>query len=161
MSFWNWIKNMFKGLDGTVSFTYGGGVATGSNGWSFNIKSKFDSQLAGQPQYKGLVDGWRYIANMAIGLADDNYRALYGVIPGTNLSEFGQWIDAHRQAVYNEAQGWFTYVPPTSGGGSGSGSGSGSGGSGSGSGSSSGFAFPSSMLWIAGGALVLLLMMKR
>ncbi len=103
---------MFRGL-GSVNFTYGGGVATGSNGWSFSIRSRFDSQLASQPQYKGILDGWKYVANMAIGLADDDYRSKYGVIPGTNLSEFGQWIDGNRQAVYNEAQGWFTYVPPT------------------------------------------------
>jgi hypothetical protein len=60
---------------------------------------------------------------MAIGLADDDYRAKYGVMPGTNQSEFGQWIDGNRQAVYNEAQGWFTYVPPTGGTGTGTGTG--------------------------------------
>ncbi len=103
---------MFKGL-GTVNFTYGSGVASGSNGWSYSIRARFDSQMAAQPQYKGIVDGYIHLANMAIGLADDDYRSKYGVMPGTNLSEFGQWIDGNRQAVYNEAQGWFTYVPST------------------------------------------------
>lgn len=102
---------MFKGL-GSINFSYSSGTVTGSNGWSFSIRSRFDSQMAAQPQYKSIADGYVHLANMAIGLADDNYRSLYGVMPGTNLSEFGQWIDGNRQAVYADAQSWFTYVPP-------------------------------------------------
>ena len=110
---------MFRGL-GAVNFNYSGGIVSGSNGWSYDIRVRFDSQMAAQPQYKSLTDGYKHLANMAIGLADDNYRAAYGVMPGTNLSEFGQWIDSNRQAIYSDAQGWFTYVPPESGGGGGS-----------------------------------------
>jgi hypothetical protein len=159
---------MFKGL-GAVNFSYSGGTVTGSNGWSYPIRARFDSQMAAQPQYKSIADGYVHLANMAIGLADDNYRSLYGVMPGTNQSEFGQWIDGNRQAVYADAQGWFTYVPApippvqppittqptgetgtptnpfpgtTPGGGSGS------------------FSFPGGMtMWIIGG-LALFLMMK-
>ena len=103
---------MFRGL-GAVNFNYSGGIVSGSNGWSYDIRVRFDSQMAAQPQYKSITDGYVHLANMAIGLADDNYRAAYGVMPGTNQSEFGQWIDSNRQAVYSDAQGWFTYVPPT------------------------------------------------
>jgi hypothetical protein len=167
---------MFKGLS-AMNFSYSNGNVSASNGWSYSIRGAFDYQYQNQPQYKTLADGYRYLANMAIGIADDDYRAKYGVMPGTNQSEFGQWIDGNRQAVYNEAQGWFTYVPaqqpPSSGsgggsstgtgnpsGGSGSGSGSGTG-TGSQSGSSGGFELPGGMtMWIIGG-LALFLMMKR
>ena len=100
---------MFKG---STTFNYSSGMASASNGWAYNIRGAFDSQLNLQPQYRTLVDGYRYVANMAIGLADDDYRARYGVMPGTNQSEFGQWIDMNRNAVYVDAQTWFSYVQP-------------------------------------------------
>lgn len=111
---------MFKGL-GAVNFNYSAGTVSASNGWTYSIRARFDSQLAVQPQYRTLADGWRYVANMAIGLADDDYRAKFGVMPGTNLSEFGQWIDNNRQAVYNDAQGWFVQTGSGTGGGTGTG----------------------------------------
>jgi hypothetical protein len=113
---------MFKGL-GMETFSYSGGTTSSSNGWSYNIKAAFDNQLALQPQYRGLTniyltsgtpEGSYYLANMAIGLADDDYRSKFGVIQGTNLSEFGQWVDSNRQAIWNDAAGWFLAVPYTS-----------------------------------------------
>lgn len=151
---------MFKGL-GQVNFSYSSGTVSGSNGWTYSIRARFDSQMTAQPQYGGITDGWRYIANMAIGLADDDYRAKFGVMPGTNLSEFGQWIDGNRQAVYNEAQGWFTYVPPVPGG-AGSGGSSSSGGSGGSSSTDAGFLGSVGTLGIiAAVALGVLLLVKR
>lgn len=153
-----------------MNFNYSAGTASASNGWSYNIRARFDSQLSAQPQYRTLADGWRYIANMAIGLADDDYRAKFGVMPGTNLSEFGQWIDNNRQAVYNEAQGWF--VQSGSGGGGtdtgGGGQQQGGGGGGdqqqNGSSDSNPFDWLSqnkTMLMVVGGGLLLLMMMRR
>jgi len=158
-----------------MNFSYSNGNVSASNGWSYSIRGAFDYQYQNQPQYKTIADGYRYLANMAIGIADDDYRAKYGVMPGTNLSEFGQWIDGNRQAVYSEAQGWFTYVPspippvqqpptttqPPAGGGTTQTPFPGAGGSGSGSGGGLNFELPGGMtMWIIGG-IALLLMMKR
>jgi hypothetical protein len=133
--------------------------------------------MANQPQYKSIADGHRYLANMAIGLADDDYRSKFGVIPGTNLSEFGQWIDSNRESVYSDAQSWFTYIPPTTtqppitttppttpaaGGGTTQTPFPGAGGSGSGSG---GFELPDLpggiTMWIIGGGLALFFLMRK
>lgn len=154
------------------TFSYSNGIVSASNGWSYSIRARFDSQLAGQPQYAGIVDGYRHLANMAIGLADDDYRARFGTMPGTNLSEFGAWIDNNRSAVHTDAQGWFTYIPPvqeppTTGGGGGSAGtgnppgGNGGGDTGSSGGSQDGFALPMNLVWIGVAALVGMLVLKR
>lgn len=153
-----------------TTFSYSNGVASASSGWSYNIRAAFNSQLSAQPQYKtltqpqmtagGIPQGAYYVANMAIGLADDDYRAKFGVMSGTNLSEFGQWIDQNRQPIWNDSAGWFSAAGGGGGGGStGSTGGSTDGGSSSGSGFWGSGLSSSTFMWI-GIAVVALLVLR-
>lgn len=119
-----------------MPFTYKDGeVEEASSGWYYDIKATFNSQLTAQPQYRrleeihtpsGVPAGAYHVANMATGLADDDYRAKHAVpdsggIPGALpvASDFGLWLEqpsdseeldrpTNRQRIYNEAQVWFT-----------------------------------------------------
>lgn len=156
---------MFKG---STTFSYSGGTASASNGWSYSIKAAFLSQQSLQPQYKtltqpqitagGIPQGAYFLANMAIGVADDDYRAKYGTIPGTNLSEFGQWVDENRQPIWNDAAGWFA---PSEGSGGGGGSGGNGGNGGSPPPDAGFFSSLGTMGIVAAVALAALLLLKR
>lgn len=105
------------------TFTYTDGKVTDDAGWFYDIKERFNSQLQLQPQYRGLVEidavsgvpfGAYCVANMATGLADQDYRDAQGILPTVlgqlpQPSAFADWLqEGNRQRICQEAAGWFT-----------------------------------------------------
>ena len=108
-----------QAIQAVPSFSYADGKVASDDGWSYDIKEAFLSQLNAQPQYRGLTDvdivskvpaGAYFVTNMATGLADDDYRKKHGVAEGgwPVQSDFGAWLEDNRQAIWNDAAGWFT-----------------------------------------------------
>jgi len=113
-------------MEGKFIYAYGVVVARDVR-WSYDVRKSFEGNLQGQPNYKALMrehpvhkvpEGAAFIANMATGQMDSNFRSFAGMPDSSPAveSDLAKWLDTvqedigqtPRQAIFQDAALWFS-----------------------------------------------------